>query len=203
MTENRTPLILGIAVGLTAVALAFAAGTTATEQWQLAARWTARFGFPIFIITYSASSLVRLFPGDTTRGLLRDRRWWGLGFAACHTVHLYALSVYVTKFATPPPLTTLIGGGLGYALLYLMALTSNRAAMKALGRGWKWLHRIGIHWLWLIFTTSYLGRVSANNEMPYSAIALGIAVLALLLRIAAAIKSWRRRRATDTDAQVA
>jgi methionine sulfoxide reductase heme-binding subunit len=193
---KRWPLMLGLVVGLLAIAAGLQAGADQVEGWQLAARWTARIGFPIFILTYAASSLAKLWPTDLSRGLWRNRRWWGLGFATCHTVHLYALVTYLEISGEDRPLPVLIGGGGAYAILYLMALTSNEAAMRALGRNWKRLHTLGIHWLWFIFAFSYFGRVAEGQELPYAGIAFAVALGALGLRIAVWIKGRRARAAT-------
>jgi DMSO/TMAO reductase YedYZ heme-binding membrane subunit len=193
---KRWPLMLGLVAGLLAIAAGLQASTDPVEGWQLAARWTARVGFPIFILTYAASSLAKLWPSDLSRGLWRNRRWWGLGFAACHTVHLYALVTYNRLAGHDTSTQTLIGGGGAYAILYLMALTSNEAAMRALGRNWKRLHTLGIHWLWFIFAFSYFGRVAEGQEMPYAGIAFAVALGALSLRIAVWIKGRRARAAT-------
>lgn len=184
------PIMLGLLLGLTALHLGLHSGSTPTEGWQLAARWTARIGFPIFILTYSISSLERLWRTPLFRSILLNRRWWGLGFAAAHTVHLYALVTFYQLAQHQISAQTLIGGGGAYAIMYLMALTSNDPSMRALGNNWKRLHTLGIHWLWFIFTFSYLGRVMQGREMPLSGIALAIALAALALRIAA----WRKGR---------
>jgi DMSO/TMAO reductase YedYZ heme-binding membrane subunit len=181
-------MLLGLLLGLGALDLGLRTGSTTVDGWQLAARWTARVGFPVFILTYSISSLGRLWHTHLTRAIWRDRRWWGLGFAAAHTVHLYALVTFYRLSGRELSIATLIGGGGAYAIMYLMALTSNDAAMRALGRNWRRLHTAGIHWLWFIFTLSYFGRVLGGREMPWSGIALGTAVAALALRIAA----WRK-----------
>lgn len=186
--QRRWPMILGLLLGLGALFLGLKTGTDQLESWRLAARWTARVGFPVFIFTYAASSLGRLWPSDLTRRLWRDRRWWGLGFAACHTVHLYALVTFNRLADHDTSIQTLIGGGGAYAIMYLMALTSNDAAMRALGKNWKRLHRLGIHWLWFVFTFSYFGRTADGQELPFAAIAFAIALAALGLRIAA----WRK-----------
>ncbi len=195
MRIRRWPLALGLVVALLAVEAGLSATPDWIEGWKLAARWTARVGFPIFILTYSASSLLRLWPGSITKALVRDRRWWGLGFAASHTVHLYALVTYLSLVGEPPLLSTVLGGGLAYALLYAMALTSSDAAQRALGRNWKRLHTAGVHWLWAVFVLTYGGGVAAGEEMPYSGICVGIAFAALGLRIAASVKSRRARLA--------
>jgi methionine sulfoxide reductase heme-binding subunit len=60
---DRRPWLITLAAALAAlatIALAFRTGADPVEQWRLAARWTARVGFPIFIVVYIASSLRRL-----------------------------------------------------------------------------------------------------------------------------------------------
>ncbi len=160
----------------------------------MAARWTARVGFPFFIITYSASSLLRLSPGIATKELVKNRRYWGLSFALTHTVHLAALITYLQVSGETRPIPVLIGGGMGYVLLFAMALTSSDRAQKALGKNWKRLHTLGIHWLWAIFTISYLGRAMEHESQWTGLIGTFIALLALSLRIAAWWKSRTVRR---------
>ena len=182
MTAVRSPWTVTFAalvVALAVVAAALALGDGAVEQARLAARWTARVGFPVFIVTYSASSLYRLWPSDRTRELLRLRRWWGLGFAATHTIHLVALVTFFRITGTRPDAVTVVGGGLAYALLYAMALTSNQAAMRALGRNWKRLHTVGIHWLWVVFASSYAGRIFDPERETIGLIFAPIAFAAL------------------------
>ena len=185
---RQLPMLIGLLAGFSALWAGLGAGTNPVEGWQLAARWTARIGFPIFILTYAASSLGRLWPSDLTRRVWRDRRWWGLGFAACHTVHLYALVTYNQMANHDSSIQTLIGGGGAYAIMYMMALTSNDAAMRAMGKNWKRLHMLGIHWLWFIFAFSYFGRIVDGREQPWAGIAFATALAALGLRIAV----WRK-----------
>jgi methionine sulfoxide reductase heme-binding subunit len=192
---HRWPMALGLVAGLLALWMGLQAGSDPIEGWQLAARWTARVGFPIFTLTYAASSLAKLWPGELTRSLWRNRRWWGLGFAASHTVHLYALVTYNRMAGHDTSTQTLIGGGGAYAILYVMALTSNEAAMRALGRNWKRLHTLGIHSLWFIFAFSYFGRIAEGREMPYAGIAFAVALAALGLRVAVWVKGRRTKAA--------
>lgn len=189
--QIRWPLALGLVLGVVALVSGLQVGTDAIEGWRLAARWTARVGFPILILTYSASSLVRLWPNRATKALLRDRRWWGLGFFASHTVHLLALLTYLNLSGEGRPLPVLIGGGGAYVMLFAMAATSNEAAMRALGRNWKRLHTLGIHWLWFVFFVSYLGR-AAKGE-PMGLVGTAVCLLALGLRLVAAVRSRKRR----------
>ena len=87
-------------------------------------------------------------------------------------------------------LASLIPGGLAYLFIFAMALTSNDAAMRALGKNWKRLHTVGIHYIWLIFTLAYAGRIFEPGTRVEGLIAVPLALAALGLRIAS-----RRRKA--------
>lgn len=186
---RKWPMTLGLALSLLALAAGLAAGTTQHESWHLAARWTARVGFPIFLLTYLASSLFRLSPAPWSRALVRDRRWWGLGFAASHTVHLVALVVAVSLDPEPRTLASLVPGSLAYMFILAMALTSNNAAMRALGRNWKRLHTTGSHVIWLIFTLAYAKRIPMPETRAIGLTMTTLALMALLVRVLA----YRRR----------
>lgn len=190
LDRRSTPLLLGLAAGLVAVAAGMLAGGDAAERAGLAARWTARAGLPLFLVAFLASTLVRRRPGAATRALLRRRRQWGLGFALAHTIHLVALGINVTVFAPGRSWQSLLGGGLAYVLIYLMALTSTDGWQRRLGRWWGRLHRFGIYYIWFIFTASYAGRaLGADPDKRFTGVILGsIMIVALALRL------WPRRR---------
>ena len=185
---HRWPMIFGFVLGTTALLLGLHNGSDAIEGWHLAARWTARVGFPIFILNYSASALGRLWYNDLTRSIWRDRRWWGLGFVACHTIHLYALVTYNRLIHNPLTFSAVFVGFSAYAVLYVMAATSNAGAMRALGRNWKRLHKFGIHWVWLVFMLTYFGRVFVPASRLDGIAGIAIGLSAMGLRIAAWLK---------------
>jgi methionine sulfoxide reductase heme-binding subunit len=183
LDRRLMPIWLALIAGLLAVALGIALGEASAEQANLAARWTARAALPFFLIAYSASSLLRLWPNDVTRAFMRRRRQWGLGFALAHTIHLIALGTNLLVFQDFLPDITLLGGGLAYGLIYLMALTSNNWSMRKLGKNWKRLHTIGIHYTWLIFTISYAGRLGDKDMFLTGAIFTPILLGALGIRL--------------------
>jgi methionine sulfoxide reductase heme-binding subunit len=185
-----TPLLLGLVAGLLAVAAGLLAGGDAAERAGLAARWTARAGLPLFLVAFLASTLVRRWPGPATRALLRRRRQWGLGFALSHTIHLVALGINVIVYAPGRTWQSLIGGGLAYALIYLMALTSTDGWQRRLGRWWGRLHRFGIYYIWFIFTASYAGR--ALGDDPGKRV-VGL-IFGSILIAALALRLWPQRR---------
>lgn len=189
------PCVAGsLVAALAAAGLGLALGDDSTEGWQLAARFTARLSFPIFLVAFTASSSALLFRSEPTRWILRSRRGIGLGFAAAHTVHLAALTTYSYLAGSRPDAVTLIFGGGAYLLMFAMAATSNDAAVGRLGRRWIQLHTLGAYWLWFVFAVSYAGRVAAG-ELAFAPQA-ALAVAALGVRIAAS----RRRRLRERRA---
>jgi methionine sulfoxide reductase heme-binding subunit len=192
--SKAAPLLLGVSLGLLAIALGLWAGVTPAEEAKLAARWTARIALPMFLVAYLASSLLRLWPGDLTKSLVRRRRQWGLGFALAHTIHLAALAYNVLNY-DPRSLPSLFPGGLAYVMIYIMALTSNNASMKALGKNWKRLHVFGIHYIWFIFTASYVTRIFKPEMMATGLLFAPLMLAALALRLYAYF-GQRQRAAT-------
>ncbi|WP_374587926.1 hypothetical protein [Novosphingobium sp.] len=186
---RRWPLLLGLIAGLGTIMLGLWTGSDLANQWSRAARWTARIGLPIFLLAYAASALARLWPNTATRSIWQNRRWWGLGFAACHTAHLYALVKALEASGEDRPLPALAAGGLAYVMMFVMATTSNDTAMRALGRNWKRLHTFGIHTLWLIFTLSYSLRLLDPDTRPEAIYGVTLCLAALALRIAARSKT--------------
>ena len=188
--SRAAPLVVAGLLAVAGVIVGFMLGDAYREQWLLAARYTARASFALFLIVYCASSLLRLWPNATTKSLVRHRRQWGLGFALAHTIHLAALAYYNIIILNMPGLQSLLGGGLAYGLMFVMAATSNNASMRIMGRWWKRLHTLGIHWIWFIFTFSYFGRLFDPERWTQGAMLFPLCLVALGLRVWA----WRKAR---------
>ena len=74
MKQKYLPILLALLLGLGAIWIGMAWGSNPQDQAQLAARYTARVAFPLFLLTYLASSLVTLWAGSWTLALVRTRR---------------------------------------------------------------------------------------------------------------------------------
>jgi methionine sulfoxide reductase heme-binding subunit len=192
LTERKgTPYALALVFCGIAIAAGLLGPYDLPTAANLTARWTARAALPLFLVTYVASSALRYWPGAATKALVRNRRHWGLGFALAHTIHLVALAVNIIH-VQGQALEIVSGGAAAYAILYLMVLTSSNAAQRRLGRWWKRLHSVGMHYLWLVFLVAYGGRALGADSAarPEGVIASLLLIAALSLRIAV----WRRAR---------
>jgi DMSO/TMAO reductase YedYZ heme-binding membrane subunit len=196
MSISTPALVGGAALAAVVVGAAgFAIGGGWSHEGALeATRLTARFAFPWFVAAWSASALASLWPGGWRSTLLRRRRAVGLGFAACHFVHLGFILTLALVFHHVLPKVTIYAGGFTYLLIAAMAATSNDAAVRALGRkGWKALHVTGGLMILLVFTNSYVSRLAAK---PWLAIpALSLIALAVTLKLAAWALRGRRLQA--------
>lgn len=179
MIATRRIVIAGGAGALAAIALAMLVHGMGSEGWSAATRWTARWALIPFALVFAAGGLLPRV-GGRFRELLRNRRGLGLAFALAHFVHAGAILVYFAISGERRPTIVLIGGGLAYAFILAMALTSTDAAQRTLGRWWKHLHRWGLWYVFLIFAQSYAGRLARMGEHAPEG-AFGIAVLALAL----------------------
>lgn len=190
--ELSTASLIGLA-GLGA-AIAAGLGYALFGGWTsdaalAAARFTARFSFLWFVAAWSASALATLWPGGWRSVLMRRRRAVGLAFAAAHTVHLAALLVAVLAFANPRSLTSIVGGGLGYVLVALMALTSNDWWVRRLSpRTWRALHATGAWAIAGIFAFSYTGRLESKPWLAIPTLTLLGAVV--VLKLMAFARKW-------------
>lgn len=180
-------LILGAALFLTALLLVSHPPYSDPRDYiGYALRVTAWLSFSFFIIAYVARPLTQLFDAGWRRQLgdyaVAQRRYFGLGAAFIHTVHFGYVVVFLLSPGGGTDLLVLLFGGGAFPVLWAMAITSNRRAMLALGPRWKLLHRVGMHYLWFIFTFTLFGRVGLSLV---SSLLFALALFAALLRFAA------------------
>lgn len=183
--EDERLLFVLIAALLAMSAIIIAVAGTDIGGTRMLIRATARSSLLIFLAAFTASSLVRLCPAPTTRWMIRNRRWLGLGFAFSHLIHLVAILWLFGAYGgqtPPPPMRTIIGGGIAYVFILLLAATSWNGAVRALGaRNWQRLHKAGVWYIWLIFMVSYGGRAATNPlYLPPALLLIGAALLRVL-----------------------
>jgi len=188
MRSYAAHLLTAGTLGGIAVAAAMLATHGATvEGWQLATRYTARLSFFLFLAVYLVSPLSRVWRPAFVANAMRQRRGLGLAFAGAHFVHLAALLTFFQASGEAPEPAVVAAGGLGYVFIAAMAATSNDWSFRTLGpKRWHLLHRVGLHYVWLIFALTILGRVAepANDPEPVAhLVMLALALAALAFRI--------------------
>ena len=178
---NRFPVaIIGGATLLTGLLLlwTFGPGQNPDAPFSTALTQTARLAAAIFLLAFLASTLARLHPA--ARILVRNRRYLGLAFAVVHLTHGLLVYLWARDPAVIVDPVTLIGGGLAYGFVVLMAATSNDRSQRALGRWWSRLHWVGSYYVWFIFLFTFAGR---GFSWSVSSVFAGLFLAALLLRI--------------------
>ena len=191
-------IFAALVVGSLALFAVFGVGEAGVRVWI---RATARASVTLFLLAFTARPLGQFLRNDATRWLLANRRYLGASAALAHFLHGIALVWLYQAFpgVEQPDLTTLIGGGLGFALYFAMGLSSNDASVAALGkRGWKLLHTTSAYWVWFVFTLTNWGNVplafeklGIAHQLLYSGMELAL-VAALGLRIAARFAQRKR-----------
>jgi DMSO/TMAO reductase YedYZ heme-binding membrane subunit len=155
------------------------------EELRAVIRATAFTSVVPFLLAFTASAVHRLHPTPAARWLVANRRYLGLSFAVSHLAHglaILALTRIAPRFAASVDPVALAGGSLGFVVIGLMAATSNDAAVRALGRGWRLLHTVGIYYLWFVFLFTYLGPAAGS---PFHAVMTAVLVAAWVLRLVA------------------
>jgi len=199
-TRMGWSLTLRIAALLTLASIAsFAASGVCEESVRGWVRATARASIALFLMTFVARPLHQLGRSGVSSWLLANRRYLGVSAAYAQLLHGISLVWLFTSFVKyQPDATGLIGGGLGFALYFGMALTSSDAAVAALGRrAWRALHTAGAYWVWFIFALTNGGNIPVAFEKLGTGhrvlyVGIQIALLgALALRIAARLRARR------------
>lgn len=177
------PLLLAAFTATTAMAFGLSTGQTQLDGWLLAARYTARVAAVFFLLVFVAGPIWRGFKAGWIAPVMRNRRYWGLGFALAHIIHLGALTTFFVVSPQAPSLITMLGGGLAYVLIVALAATSNNWSQRTLGPWWHRLHMIGMIYIWIIFAQSYAGRLEDPERIWTGIVGSSLFAAAMLLRI--------------------
>ena len=195
------PISIAVIIAMMRTDLSSAPGVSSMIQLSV------RCAIPSLYLAFAASSIRALFPGPLSLWLLRNRKIFGLCFAAAMawqaqfivwlvTVHhdYYMEDVYVLR--------DVIEGILGYFFLVAMTLTSFKFGSSRLTPVlWMRLHTGGIYWQWY-----YAWSVYWFNLFYYDGPALFIdyvyywgGLLAWGLRLSAWTKKRSKQSAEQTD----
>jgi methionine sulfoxide reductase heme-binding subunit len=164
---------------------------------RLALRVTARTTFIFFICAFAGSALRDLFPGRLSIWLAAKRDAFLLAMMASHTVHLAAIiALFQLLGSSRLKLTTVLGGGLVYLLIYALAIG---AMMRLRGLevrsflGSPRFEAVALYLIWLIFALAFGPRMVSG--WPVYSLFSVMALAALFIRVACLFRHRRARAA--------
>lgn len=189
LKPSRAGWSLALGLGLAVVA---ASGSLAivsadpVDGVRMVIRLTARTSLVLFVLAFTASSLLALAPSSATVWLRANRRYFGIAFAFSHFVHAAAIiALSQLDPAVFDRLTTsasFIAGGLGYAIILLMFATSFDHAVAMIGpKAWRALHTVGGWFLALFFVVNFGRRAVVSPAMYWPYMVLIFAAIAVKL----------------------
>ncbi len=192
--RGRRILMLSIFIILVVTTGAFHAGWSENAAHQFL-RITGRIGLALFISSFGASTLQRIFRANWTRFLIVHRRYLGISTALILWAHVTVILSLVGFEAgwqeKNAPLDILVPGGSIFVLVGLMALTSNSLSQHQLGKkNWKRLHTVGGYAALGGFIYEYVLQLFLIPEgmIPtlapaFAYLLLGIGIALLVLRL--------------------
>jgi sulfoxide reductase heme-binding subunit YedZ len=164
---------------------------------RLALRVTARTTFFFFVAAFAGNALRDLFPGRLSIWLAAKRDAFLLAMAASHTVHLAAIiALFQLLGSSRLKLTTVLGGGLVYLLIYALAIgaTIRLRGLEAQSLlGSPRFEAVALYLIWLIFALAFVPRIVSGWPV-YSLFSIA-AVGALVVRLACLVRHRRARTA--------
>ena len=141
------------------------------EGAKLWTKYSAHLSFIYLFVAYSVGTLTKYFAFKPINHLAINRRSIGLSFSITHSIHLIAIVYFFTITSEQPSIVSIIGGGLGYLLMYAMTLTSTDAMVERMSvQRWKMLHTIGINYLIIIFFITFVGRIFETSAYSVNSI---------------------------------
>jgi DMSO/TMAO reductase YedYZ heme-binding membrane subunit len=179
-------LLAALLIGGAVAILAVHGGSI--EGVRLVVRITARTSLLLFALAFTASAMIRLWPGTFTRWQRANRRQLGVSFAVSHLVHAAALialaSLDRALFMSLTTPVSIASGGLAYIFIIAMAATSfDRTAATIGPRAWRLLHTAGAWYIWISFAVAYGKRVPLSAfYWPFFAIAVALLMVRLMAR---------------------
>ena len=186
------PISLAMLFAMSASDLSGAYGVSSMIQLSV------QCAVPWLYVAFAASSLHALFPGQFSRWLLRNRKYFGMCFAAAMAWQaffiLWMITVHTDFYVDVVyRLRSTIEGVAGYAFLLAMTVTSFPRGRRLLNaRQWRLLHLTGIYVLWVYAFNAYWQLVYYYpNPDPIHYVYYWAGFAAWALRVGA----WHRKRA--------
>ena len=166
-------------------------GVATVEEILALLRLSVQISAPWIYITFIASSLVRLYPNKTSRWVLRNRRYFGLSFAAAMGWQMLFIivlfSAYMPYYMEVLHKTSdLILRTAAYIVLFAMTITSFYPVRQRMRQQhWRWLHFFGVWLMFLSMWVSYASIVFIEQSTIVAYVLFILGSIALVVRLAA------------------
>jgi sulfoxide reductase heme-binding subunit YedZ len=137
---------LHISLHVLASALIIFVLTRETPDWDTPERFepmleSGVWALRLLLLCLAMTPLATYLGWKAAIGLRKPLGLWAFGFALAHAAFYLRADPRLTRWKEPELLFLLVGA-LALLILTALALTSNRRAMRWLGRRWKRLHRL-------------------------------------------------------------
>jgi sulfoxide reductase heme-binding subunit YedZ len=153
---------------------------------QLASPWV--------FLAFVARPMTQLFPGNLSKWLLRNRRYFGLSFAAGFGWQAVFIGVllalhsgyYWEELHSDIDLLLRMAS---YVLLFALTITSFFPVRRKMRpEHWRWLHLVGIWYFWAAIWVSYAPMALSSNAKTVDVVYAVVGLAALALRAAAYLR---------------
>ena len=190
---NGWPLFFIIAVfsALIMTVGIWSIGVTTAEETVALLRLSVQISAPWIYITFIASALVKLFPSKTSRWVLRNRRYFGLSFAAAMGWQMLFIivlfSAYMPYYMEELHKTSdLILRTAAYIVLFALTITSFYPVRRRMRQQhWRWLHLFGVWLMFLSIWVSYASIVFIEQPTSIAYVMFVLGSIVLIMRLAA------------------
>ncbi len=150
-----------IAIDLAVALAAFTGFDDTVQSWQAGARYTGRISLVIFTLMLVDNT----WPQLRSARVLGERPFSLLAFH--HAIHLGFLLTYLVLADRVPPIVRLLGGMLGYAMVFVMPVLHTRWQRGALSaRAWRGSRVVYFSYLWFVMLMTYVARVF-SSDLPF------------------------------------
>lgn len=197
---NGWPLFFRIA-GFTVIAIVIGmavVGIATPEATVAMIRLSVQLSVPWIFLAFVTSALVQLFPGGLSQWLKRNRRYFGLSFAAgfgWQAVFIAVLLVlypayYWQELHNAADLFLRL---VSYALLFALTITSFFPVRRRMRpEHWRWLHLVGIWYFWAAIWVTYAGQAFSSAVKAIDVVYFVLGLFVLFLRLAAHLHTYFR-----------
>lgn len=136
---------------------------------------SVRFSVPFIFLAFASSSIAPYAPKLLKRWLIRNRRYFGLAFAAGFGWQLFFIlweffvhhGYFMDKVYSGKPWSLIIYRLGPYTFLIIMTITSFFSVRRKMSpKVWSMIHTMGIYYLWWDITLTYYEEIVYYPNVP-------------------------------------